>query len=100
MVPNCVTMAYNGERHAFRNNALLFRALMSPARMSAKTDPTSSLCRYFDSAVTEFRSFTLFMDRITRVTLHAFWGGPHSMWELPNLPLSPCPKSGASPPCI
>ncbi|KAL2849708.1 fungal-specific transcription factor domain-containing protein [Aspergillus pseudodeflectus] len=86
MVPNCVTMAYNGERHAFRNNgplnlayfavqALLFRALMSPARMSAKTDPTSSLCRYFDSAVAEFRSFTLFMDRITRVTLHAFWGG-------------------------
>jgi NCS1 family nucleobase:cation symporter-1 len=59
----------------FAVQALLFRALMSPARMSAKTDPTSSLCRYFDSAVAEFRSFTLFMDRITRVTLHAFWGG-------------------------
>ncbi|KAJ0418778.1 fungal-specific transcription factor domain-containing protein [Aspergillus carlsbadensis] len=86
MVPNCVTMAYNGERNAFRNNgplnlayfavqALLFRSLMSPARMSAKTDPNSSLCRYFDSAVTEFRNFTLFMDKVTRVALHAFWGG-------------------------
>ncbi|KAL2831470.1 fungal-specific transcription factor domain-containing protein [Aspergillus cavernicola] len=86
MVPNCVTMAYAENANAFRNNAplnlayfavqaLLFRALMSPARMSAKSDPNSSLCRHFDLAVGEFRNFTLFMDRITRTCLHAFWGG-------------------------
>ncbi|KAL2852084.1 fungal-specific transcription factor domain-containing protein [Aspergillus pseudoustus] len=86
LVPNCVTMAYNEQRDASRNNgplnlayfavqALLFRALMSPARMPAKSDPNSSLCRYFDLAVIEFRKFTLFMHNITRTTLHAFWGG-------------------------
>ncbi|KAL4978847.1 fungal-specific transcription factor domain-containing protein [Aspergillus desertorum] len=88
MAPNCVTMAYSGTA-VFRNNApltlayfavqaLLFRALMSPARMSAKSDPTSSLCRYFDLAVSEFRKFTLFMDSITPACLHAFWGGRRS----------------------
>ncbi|KAL2808328.1 fungal-specific transcription factor domain-containing protein [Aspergillus granulosus] len=86
MVPNCVTMAYSKERNDTRNNgplnlayfavqALLFRALMSPARMPAKSDPNSSLCRYFNLAVTEFRNFTQFMDKITRTSLHAFWGG-------------------------
>ncbi|KAL3477643.1 fungal-specific transcription factor domain-containing protein [Aspergillus californicus] len=86
MVPNCVTMSYTGEETAFRNNAplnlayfavqaLLFRALMSPARMPAKSDPNSSLCRFFDPAVDEFRNFTLFMNKITRACLHAFWGG-------------------------
>ncbi|KAL4794040.1 fungal-specific transcription factor domain-containing protein [Aspergillus venezuelensis] len=85
MAPNCVTMSYTGN-YVFRNNAplnlayfavqaLLFRALMSPARMTAKTDPTSSLCRYFDEAVNEFQKFTLFMERITQECLHAFWGG-------------------------
>ncbi|KAL4899940.1 hypothetical protein BDW74DRAFT_188827 [Aspergillus multicolor] len=86
MVPNCVTMAYDGAS-AFCNNvaplnlayfavqALLFRALMSPARMPAKSDPTSPLCRYFEQAIAEFRNFTLFMSRITRECLHAFWGG-------------------------
>ncbi|KAL4947504.1 fungal-specific transcription factor domain-containing protein [Aspergillus filifer] len=85
MAPNCVTMSYTGNS-VFRNNAplnlayfavqaLLFRAFMSPARMTAKADPTSSLCRYFDEAVNEFRNFTLFMERITQECLHAFWGG-------------------------
>ncbi|KAL2866142.1 Zn(II)2Cys6 transcription factor [Aspergillus lucknowensis] len=96
MVPNCVTMAYTEDTAAFRNNAplnlayyavqaLLFRSLMSPARMPAKSDPNSSLCRYFDLAIAEFRNFTLFMDRITRVSLHAFWGGrmsPHARSQL------------------
>lgn len=86
MLPNCVTMAYAADTYIFRNNAplnlayyavqaLLFRALMSPARMSAKSDPNSSLCRYFDQAIAEFRNFTLFMDKISRTCLHAFWGG-------------------------
>ncbi|KAL4934877.1 hypothetical protein BDV06DRAFT_234995 [Aspergillus oleicola] len=85
MVPNCVTMAYTGNP-VFRNNAplnlayftaqaLLFRALMSPAWMPAKSDPSSSLCRHFDQATNEFRNFTLFMERISRDCLHAFWGG-------------------------
>ncbi|KAL4982920.1 fungal-specific transcription factor domain-containing protein [Aspergillus falconensis] len=94
MAPNCVTMAYTGAAF-FRNNApltlayfavqaLLFRALMSPARMSAKSDPTSSLCRYFDLAVSEFRKFTLFMNSITPACLHAFWGGRRSSSDKSN----------------
>ncbi|KAL5338225.1 fungal-specific transcription factor domain-containing protein [Aspergillus crustosus] len=86
MVPNCVTMAYTADGPTFLNNAplnlayfavqaLLFRAIMSPARMHAKADPNSTLCRYFDHAVREFRKFTSFMDRITQACLHAFWGG-------------------------
>lgn len=51
---------------------------MSPAKTSAKSDPTSSLRRYFDQAVTEFQAFTLFMDEITMPCLHAFWGGRKS----------------------
>ncbi|KAL3429855.1 fungal-specific transcription factor domain-containing protein [Aspergillus tetrazonus] len=94
MAPNCVTMAYIGAAN-FRNNApltlayyavqaLLFRALMSPARMSAKSDPTSSLCRYFDLAASEFRKFTLFMNSITSACLHAFWGGRRFPFAIPN----------------
>ncbi|KAL4886063.1 fungal-specific transcription factor domain-containing protein [Aspergillus karnatakaensis] len=86
LVPNCVTMAYTTDATTFRNNAplnlayfavqaLLFRALMSPAKMSAKSDPTSTLCRHFDLAVNEFQKFTRFMDRINQACLHAFWGG-------------------------
>ena len=43
----------------FAIQALLYRALMSPAKTSAKPDLTSSLRRYFDQAVTEFQAFTI-----------------------------------------
>ncbi|KAL4915675.1 fungal-specific transcription factor domain-containing protein [Aspergillus aurantiobrunneus] len=93
MLPNCVTMDYTGDATVFCNNAplnlayfavqaLLFRALMSPARMSAKSDPNLSLCRCIDLAVNEFQNFTLFMDRITWACLHAFWGSLHAAFEL------------------
>ncbi|KAJ5619468.1 hypothetical protein N7510_003452 [Penicillium lagena] len=86
MRPHCVTMGYCLDGPAFRNNAplclaffavqgLLFRALMSPAKMAAKSDPNSPLGRHFDQAVTQFGEFTVFMHEITLPCLHAFWGG-------------------------
>jgi len=48
---------------------------MSPAKTAAKSDPNSSLRRYFERAVTEFQVFTHFMNDITLPCLHAFWGG-------------------------
>lgn len=48
---------------------------MSPAKMSAKSDPNSTLRRYFDHAVAQFEAFTAFMNEITLPCLHAFWGG-------------------------
>ncbi|KAJ5168645.1 uncharacterized protein N7482_004239 [Penicillium canariense] len=90
MAPQCVTMRCAEESLAFRNNAplqlaffatqaLLFRALMSPAKPTSKNDPDSSLRRYFAQAVGEFQRFTLFMDEITLACLHSFWGGRKSL---------------------
>lgn len=62
----------------FATKALLFRALMSPAKTTAKFDPSSTLRRYFNDAVAEFQTFTVFMDKITLQCLHAFWGGRKS----------------------
>ncbi|KAJ5125731.1 hypothetical protein N7448_005048 [Penicillium atrosanguineum] len=86
MIPQCVTMQRSQGFPAFRNNAplhlaffaiqaLLYRALMSPAKTRVKSDPTSSLRRYFDQAVDEFQAFTHFMNDINMPCLHAFWGG-------------------------
>lgn len=54
--------------------ALLFRALMSPATNEARNDPSSNLCRWFGTAVAEFQAFTEFMDEVTSEDLHGFWG--------------------------
>lgn len=54
---------------------------MSPAKTAAKSDPTSSLRRYFDEALEEFQAFTHFMNDITMSCLHAFWGGRKSVLE-------------------
>jgi hypothetical protein len=62
--------------------ALLYRALMSPARTAAKSDANSSLRRYFDQAVTEFQVFARFMNDIGSPCLHAFWGGRKSALKL------------------
>lgn len=104
MAPQCVTMRHSQSSPAFRNNgmcflsstinlltriaplhlaffaiqALLYRALMSPAMTAAKSDPNSSLRRYFEQAVNEFQVFTHFMNDITLPCLHAFWGGRKS----------------------
>jgi hypothetical protein len=59
----------------FTVQALLFRAIMSPAKMNAKLDSNSSLCRHFELAVSSFQEFTLFINGITRQCLHAYWGG-------------------------
>ncbi|KAF9890510.1 hypothetical protein FE257_005915 [Aspergillus nanangensis] len=86
MTPHCVTMGYSREASSFRNNApirlayfavkaLFFRALMSPATRAAKSDPDSTLCRYFDEAVGNFQAFAIFMNQISQRCLHAFWGG-------------------------
>lgn len=51
---------------------------MSPATMDAKSDSSSTLRRYFDPAVAEFQTFTLFMNDITSHGLHSFWGARSS----------------------
>ncbi|KAF3810976.1 Transporter aclS [Colletotrichum gloeosporioides] len=58
--------------HAYQ--ALLFRALMSPATNEAKNDPSSNLCRWFGTAVAEFQAFARFMDKVTAEDLQGFWG--------------------------
>lgn len=47
---------------------------MSPASMIAKSDPKSSLRRYFNDAFADFSFFTLFMNELTPQCLHGFWG--------------------------
>ncbi|KAK2756054.1 fungal specific transcription factor domain-containing protein [Colletotrichum kahawae] len=58
--------------HAYQ--ALLFRALMSPATNEAKNDPASNLCRWFGTAVAEFQGFARFMEEVTAEDLQGFWG--------------------------
>ncbi|KAJ5090044.1 hypothetical protein N7532_008728 [Penicillium argentinense] len=104
MMPQCTTMAFSQQSPSYNNNgmasmkpypghtfstyppaplnlsffavqALLYRALMSPAKMSAKSEPTSSLRRHFPHAITSFQKFTQFMSGITQPCLKAYWGG-------------------------
>ncbi|KAI8200844.1 ncs1 nucleoside transporter family protein [Colletotrichum sp. SAR 10_76] len=56
------------------SQALLFRALMSPATNEAKSDPSSSLCRWFGTAVAKFQGFARFMEEVTAEDLQGFWG--------------------------
>ncbi|KAI8285660.1 ncs1 nucleoside transporter family protein [Colletotrichum sp. SAR 10_98] len=56
------------------SQALLFRALMSPATNEAKSDPSSNLCRWFGTAVAEFQGFAKFMEEVTAEDLQGFWG--------------------------
>ncbi|KAH9227663.1 hypothetical protein K456DRAFT_1775036 [Colletotrichum gloeosporioides 23] len=58
--------------HAYQ--ALLFRALMSPATNEAKSDPSSNLCRWFGTAVAEFQGFAKFMEEVTAEDMQGFWG--------------------------
>lgn len=54
---------------------------MSPASTTAKSDPASSLNRYFEAANADFRGFTQFMNDIDRPCLHIFWGGRKSSFS-------------------
>ncbi|KIW11346.1 hypothetical protein PV08_10646 [Exophiala spinifera] len=85
LIPHCVTMGYNSSIRSFRNNGplhlayfavqiILFRALMTPASMTAKYSPKSSLQRYFGAAMDQVEVFLAFMDGITAESLRAFWG--------------------------
>ncbi|EXJ65648.1 uncharacterized protein A1O5_11175 [Cladophialophora psammophila CBS 110553] len=85
LMPLCVTMNYTTTRFHFRNNAplhlayfatqvLLFRALMTPASMAAKSNPLSSLRRFFGAAIEQLGAFLAFMNEITLEGLRAFWG--------------------------
>ncbi|KIW90259.1 uncharacterized protein Z519_08903 [Cladophialophora bantiana CBS 173.52] len=85
LMPLCVTMNYTRTRFHFRNNAplhlayfatqvLLFRALMTPASMAAKSNPLSSLRRFFGAAIEQLGAFLAFMNEITLEGLRAFWG--------------------------
>jgi hypothetical protein len=58
----------------FATRVLLFRALMTPASMSAKNNPQSSLRRYFEPAVEQLGAFNAFMSGITVDGLRSFWG--------------------------
>ncbi|KAI8270405.1 ncs1 nucleoside transporter family protein [Colletotrichum sp. SAR11_239] len=66
------TGSSNNAYHAYQ--ALLFRALMSPATNEAKNDPSSNLCRWFGTAVAEFQGFARFMEEVTAEDLQGFWG--------------------------
>ncbi|KAI8295953.1 ncs1 nucleoside transporter family protein [Colletotrichum sp. SAR11_240] len=70
--PERATGSSNNAYHAYQ--ALLFRALMSPATNEAKNDPSSNLCRWFGTAVAEFQGFARFMEDVTAEDLQGFWG--------------------------
>nr|KAK5445832.1 hypothetical protein LTR18_003751 [Exophiala xenobiotica] len=85
LYPQCLTMNYTPSKYAFRNNGplhlayfatniLLFRALMTPASMTARYNRQSSLQRYFGAAMDQVNAFLAFMDEITPDGLRAFWG--------------------------
>ena len=58
----------------FATQVLLFRALMAPASMAAKIDPSSPLRRYFEVALEQAGLFCAFMAGLTNDYVKAFWG--------------------------
>nr|XP_036579908.1 fungal specific transcription factor domain-containing protein [Colletotrichum truncatum]KAF6787664.1 fungal specific transcription factor domain-containing protein [Colletotrichum truncatum] len=105
LLPQCLAMPPPERAVGASNNAplhlayyaylaLLFRALMSPATTEAKKDTSSSLRRWFRTAVTEYQGFTTFIDAVTAEDLQGFWGRrtftrpPHLLIAARNMKLT------------
>jgi NCS1 family nucleobase:cation symporter-1 len=58
----------------YASQALVYRALMSPATKAARADPSSNLRRWFRDARGEFAGFATFMTQVGAADLNGFWG--------------------------
>ncbi|KAH8591718.1 fungal-specific transcription factor domain-containing protein [Bisporella sp. PMI_857] len=79
LIPACLTIGldkHNSPLHLsfYATQALLFRGLMYPATIAAKTTSGSNLRRWLSTALVEFQPFTTFMDCITEEEFANFWG--------------------------